>query len=234
MVDLTSSSVKTDRSERQIRLLSQLLFCLLDHYHIRAYTLPQCILLWICKNLYYVFFGPLAQYPGPRFWAFTDLAYWYYALRGELNAKIKHLHDRYGAIVRIAPTRLSYTASDAWKDIYVYGHNNEHQIFHKDPVFYAVFRESRVPRGINNAEGPYHARLRRQLSYAFSDKALKEQEPLITEHLDMLIRRLQQFASTGSKADMTQWFNFVTFDGKQLAPSIGECLVLDRLQGSLD
>ncbi|KAL8789473.1 MAG: hypothetical protein Q9195_006798 [Heterodermia aff. obscurata] len=176
-------------------------------------------LFWrTCKNLHYAFFGPLARYPGPHLWAFTDLAYWYYALRGELNAKIKHLHDQYGEVVRIAPTRISFTSSDAWKDVYINGHNNEHKIFQKDPVFYAVFRESKVPRGINNAEGAYHARLRRQLSYAFSDRALKEQEPLITSHFDMLIKRLRGIASINEKTDMTQWYNFLTFDATALTP----------------
>ena len=109
-------------------------------------------------------------------------------------------------MVRIAPARLSFTAPDAWKDIY---------FLKKDPVFYAVFREKEVPLGINNAEGPYHARLRKQLSYAFSDKALKQQEPLIREHIDMLISQLGTRALAGAKVDMTQWYNFTTFDSKQ-------------------
>lgn len=97
------------------------------------------------------------------------------------------------------------------------GHKNEHETLRKDPVFYAVFREKGVPLGLNNAEGPYHARLRKQLSYAFSDKALKEQEPLIRKHIDMLISRLRVMASTGAKADMTQWYNFATFDSKYVS-----------------
>ncbi len=51
-------------------------------------------------------------------------------------------------MVRIAPARLSFTSPDAWKDIYMHGHNSEHTALRKDPVFYAVFREKGVPLGI--------------------------------------------------------------------------------------
>ena len=85
------------------------------------------------------------------------LTYWYYALRSESNARIKLLHDQYRETVRIASTRISFTCSDGWKDVYVNGHNNDHEIFHNDPVFYAVLPESKVPRDINNAEAAARA-----------------------------------------------------------------------------
>lgn len=169
--------------------------------------------LWTC--IYNLYLHPLHRYPGPKRWAATYLTYWYYAFQGEANAKIKALHEEFGDVVRIAPARLSFTSPDAWKDIYVHGHNSEHTALRKDPVFYAVFREKGVPLGINNAEGSYHARLRKQLSYAFSGKALKEQEPLIRKHIDMLINRLRTMASRDGKIDMAQWYNFATFDCKQ-------------------
>ena len=57
---------------------------------------------------------------------------------------------------------------------------------------------------MNNGEGAYHARLRRQLSYALSDKALKEQEPLMTLRFDILLKRLQRITPINNKTDMTQ------------------------------
>ena len=63
----------------------------------------------------------------------------------------------------------------------------------------------------NNAD---HSRMRRLLSHAFSDAALREQEPLITHYLDLLIRKLhEQIVSTGQgKINFVQWYNFTTFD----------------------
>lgn len=55
-----------------------------------------------------------------------------------------------------------------------------------------------------------HSRYRRLLSHAFSEKALRDQEPLMNAYFDQLISRLKERA--GSPQDMVQWFNFVTFD----------------------
>lgn len=56
-----------------------------------------------------------------------------------------------------------------------------------------------------------HSRYRRLLSHAFSDKALREQEPLIKKYVDLFISRLHENAKYGSQ-DIVSWFNFVTFD----------------------
>ena len=56
--------------------------------------------------------------------------------------------------------------------------------------------------------------MRRLLSHAFSDAALREQEQLITHYLDLLIEKLhQQIVSTAQgKVNFVQWYNFTTFD----------------------
>ena len=65
---------------------------------------------------------------------------------------------------------------------------------------------------ILTAVDPYeHSRHRRLLSHAFSDKALREQEPLIKNYVDLLMARLHQNAEQGAQ-DMVSWFNFTAFD----------------------
>jgi cytochrome P450 len=56
-----------------------------------------------------------------------------------------------------------------------------------------------------------HSRYRRLLSHAFSDKALREQEPLIKKYVDLFISRLHENSKNGSQ-DIVSWYNFVTFD----------------------
>ena len=56
-----------------------------------------------------------------------------------------------------------------------------------------------------------HSRYRRLLSHAFSDKALREQEPLIKKYVDLFISGLRENAKNGSQ-DIVSWFNFATFD----------------------
>ncbi|KAL8665269.1 MAG: hypothetical protein Q9168_007732, partial [Polycauliona sp. 1 TL-2023] len=74
-----------------------------------------------------------------------------------------------------------------------------------------------------------HSRYRRLLAPAFSNRALREQEPILQHYIDFLVRRLREHASSPSSStvDMVQWFNFTTFD------IVGE-LVLSSSFGNLD
>ncbi len=65
----------------------------------------------------------------------------------------------------------------------------------------------------NNAD---HARYRRLLAHAFSEKALHEQEYLPLAYIDLLTRRLRGIVSSsgnhGAVVDIVKWLNFTTFD----------------------
>ncbi|KAJ4375373.1 hypothetical protein N0V83_002459 [Neocucurbitaria cava] len=57
-----------------------------------------------------------------------------------------------------------------------------------------------------------HTRMRRNLSHAFSDKALRDQETLIQSYVDLLIQRLGEQAAQGKNVDIMRWYNYTTFD----------------------
>jgi len=58
-----------------------------------------------------------------------------------------------------------------------------------------------------------HARQRRTLSHAFSVKALKGQEELITEFVDLFIHKVRETTEDGKKPiDINKWYNYLTFD----------------------
>ena len=67
---------------------------------------------------------------------------------------------------------------------------------------------------ILSANDADHARYRRLLSHAFSDRALRQQEHLILSYIELLINRLRQCSSSRdtSVIDINQWLNFTTFD----------------------
>ena len=56
--------------------------------------------------------------------------------------------------------------------------------------------------------------MRSNLGYAFSEVALREQEPIMTVYFNLLITKLQGCIDGPSKGkvEMTQWYNFTTFD----------------------
>lgn len=105
------------------------------------------------------------------------------------------LHDKYGPVVRVSPIEVSYCDSQAWKDIY--GHRTaSKKSFLKDPRFY-----SRSVNGaysiISSATDEEHARHRRVLTHSFSDKALKEQEPLLKRWAQKLTQKLGEACQDG-------------------------------------
>lgn len=66
---------------------------------------------------------------------------------------------------------------------------------------------------IVSADGAVHARQRRLLAYAFSDKALRQQEDLLLKYVDLMMTRLTEIAKSANPvANMVQWLDLATFD----------------------
>lgn len=124
--------------------------------------------------------------------------------------EVKKLHDKYGPIVRLSPTELAFTDPQAWRDIY--GHRQGHPQFHKDPIHVGSVQDIPGSTTLTMAGDEEHARQRRALSHAFSQKALLEQESIIRGYVDLFIERLKPFAANRDAINMCNWFNFTTFD----------------------
>ena len=130
-------------------------------------------------------------------------------MRGQLDWSLKSLHEEYGEVVRFSPEELSFTSEQAWKDIY--GHRDAPLI--KDPTFYNMVKlGSDGAASIFSADPQNHPRVRKQLSHAFSEKALRDQEASVKSYVNLLIEKLRGVAAAGNPADMVEWYNFTTFD----------------------
>lgn len=71
-----------------------------------------------------------------------------------------------------------------------------------------------APNLINSNDAD-HARQKRLLTHAFSDRSLREQEKLIVGYIDTFISRLGDFVNAtehDEPFDMLRWLNFMTFD----------------------
>ncbi|CAI6237285.1 unnamed protein product [Periconia digitata] len=159
----------------------------------------------ISYAIYNVYLHPLRKYPGPKFWAASRLPWCYYQYKGQLHYRLLQLHIQYGKTVRVAPTELSFAEDDAWKTIY--GHRKEEM--EKDPIF-----RLHTPTGAQNilvADRETHTRQRRLLSHAFSESALREQEPILQLYARKLLDQLSFHCTTGP-LDMTAWLTFASFD----------------------
>lgn len=165
----------------------------------------------ILTALYNVYLHPLRKYPGPKSAAATNFIFHYKGLTGEEAKWLHQLHQRYGAVVRVSPDRLTYIDSQAWKDIT--GHHTGRPEHVKDG---AVLKPHH--NGIHSISGipdtSQHRQRRKYYNHAFSDKALKLQDPLILGHVNTLIKNLRNASESGLnvKTNLVRHFNFITFD----------------------
>lgn len=126
-----------------------------------------------------------------------------------MKVRNQQLHDRYGPVVRFKPNGLSYITEQAWKDIYGTRHGKKQLA--KDEDFYARLHQTPDIIVSNDAD---HSRMRRLISHAFSEHALREQEHLILHYFDRLIAKLREQIDgpTQGKINAVRWYNYTTFD----------------------
>ena len=119
----------------------------------------------------------------------------------------RDLHEEYGEIVRVKPDQLSFITETAWSDIYMHrqGRPQFQKFTFAEPVNGA--------RSVLQAFDADHARQRKLLSHAFSEKALREQEPLLQSYIDLLISKLyEECHINNGVVDVMDWYNYTTFD----------------------
>ncbi|KAI8622846.1 putative cytochrome P450 monooxygenase [Xylariaceae sp. FL1651] len=174
----------------------------------RLLLLPLGIVLLIIGRLFYNhFFHPLRSYPGPWYVNISIIWYLYHIAKGDHYYAVHQLHLKYGPVVRVAPNELSFVQAQAWKEIYGHRATGKPE-FMKDPS--TTFADDPAHPHILVAPGERHAKLRKLLSHAFSDKALREQESVINNYVMSLLKELRTRCS--ERVDMVQWYNFTTFD----------------------
>ncbi|CAI0642632.1 unnamed protein product [Colletotrichum noveboracense] len=168
---------------------------------------PQC-LAYVCgKALYNILLHPQRRFPGPKTWAVSRVRYAISQIGGRPHEDLLRLHDKYGPIVRIANNELSLIHPDAWKD------SNGHRKGSKPENVKEPLATVGNEHNLFGASLEDHSRMRRVLSHGFSMQAILDQQPLISVHVDLFIRRLHEHCKNGtSPVDMVTWYNRVTFD----------------------
>lgn len=187
---------------------------------------------YVVTAIYCVTAHPLANVPGPKLCAFSRIPYWLMRVRGEDVDWMKKLHDQYGPMLRFGPTDVSYTVAQAWQEIYGPRVTEKPLDFNLQPIngksrpvlsatrnhqgllatCFLLIRRTGVPNMLT-LPTEEHSRVRRLFLPAFSDRALKQQEPMFRKYVDLLMYKLGEVGEGGSKpVEMTQLLNFTTFD----------------------
>ncbi|OQE23218.1 hypothetical protein PENSTE_c009G01792 [Penicillium steckii] len=163
-------------------------------------------------------------------------------IRGKNHLDILSLHEKYGPIIRIGPNELAFNTARAIRDIYGQGQSQgQNGCFSKDPSHYLP-----PANGINHIlsaiDNNTHARQRRLLATAFTDRALKAQEGLIQGYVDTMICKLRaelidhDHQESPPTINILNWMNYTTFDitGDLMFGESFDCLKDNRLHPWID
>ncbi|KAI1102009.1 benzoate 4-monooxygenase cytochrome P450 [Jackrogersella minutella] len=164
----------------------------------------------ITKAVYNVFLHPLAVVPGPKLYAASPLPISWSRYQGRLPYTFAELHERYGPIIRVGPDEISCAGPTSFKDVYGprYGKGG---LLTRDTRT-ATLKEIFGAVGMFQADVKEHARIRRQLNPAFSEKASREQEPLVMGYIDSMIRKVRNVTARGEPVDIEKYTMWTTFD----------------------
>ena len=161
--------------------------------------------------VYNVYFHPLSKFPGPKLAAATPIPFVRRLINGNWVDWTVALHDKYGEVVRTHPDELSFIGPSAWQDIY----GGRPQL--PKPKVGVIRAGNGTPNVATTTNFDDHARQRRIIGNALSDRALKEQEYILKNYTDLLIQRLHEEVkeSEDRKAatvDIGRWYTYTTFD----------------------
>lgn len=130
-------------------------------------------------------------------------------MQGRLPHDIKKLHEQYGDIVRLATDELSFINPAAWRDIYPKNFLRPYEYKDQPP--------GKTASNLIACTEEEHARFRRILAPAFSERYTAAQEPFVRSYVDKLVLKLNERIENSSSREFTdidavEWINYVAFD----------------------
>ncbi|KAI8939232.1 hypothetical protein NX059_005058 [Plenodomus lindquistii] len=178
-----------------------------------AAFLSLSLVYFLGTAIYNAYFHPLKHIPGPFLARASHIPMVYYMRTGSILPWLQAMHEKYGEAVRVAPNEISFISGEtAWQDIYGFriGKYKNTGAYLKDKTWYRD--PPNEVHSIITANEEEHTRMRRNLSHAFSDKALRSQESMIQSYVDLLINRVGEHGRQGKSIDLMRWYNYATFD----------------------
>ncbi|KAI0469055.1 cytochrome P450 [Xylaria cf. heliscus] len=163
---------------------------------------------WLIRNRYY---NGLNEYPGPFMASLTDFWRLWDVWGRQSEVTHRKLHARYGDVVRLGPSTLSFADPKALKTIY--GLNKG---FIKSD-FYIVQQGVSKGRGLatlfSTTDNTFHAQLRRCVNSAFSMSALVQYEPFVNNTLKLFFEQTERlYVNNPEGCDFVRWLQFYAFD----------------------
>ncbi|KAF2492614.1 putative cytochrome P450, partial [Lophium mytilinum] len=162
--------------------------------------------------IYNLYFHPLRQFPGP-FLARSSLVWRiFHSTGGRFHRAIDEQHIRYGPVFRVSPNELSFASVNSWKAIY--GHQPAGKPVPPKAEFYDIYGSAYKTGCIGSERNPQrHSRMKKNLTAAFSTRALTEQEGIISGCVDRFVEKIGTTKGARSEGlNMVKWFEMIAFD----------------------
>lgn len=120
----------------------------------------------------------------------------------------QELTFRLGDIIRIAPNELSFVSVQAYKDIYG-PPSKTRKLFRKSPMFY----DTGIQSIVYEMDPDEHEKQHKLFAPAFRASAVRSQEHVVQEHVDLFVTQLRDQGQSGQVAlDVSAWMEWLAFD----------------------
>ncbi|KAI1501375.1 cytochrome P450 [Biscogniauxia marginata] len=161
------------------------------------------------RSIWRLYFHPLSKYPGPKLAAISDIWYAYHSLSGRWPWAVEDVLKKYGDVVRYAPNELVFVTPQALNDLYA-SHTKNLELFAKTQINNHGNDEH---GGIIWEWDPVrHRQVAKQLSPAFSGRALKAKEPTLHKYVDLFVGRMKALGGGAQGVSLPTWINWVAVD----------------------
>ena len=119
-----------------------------------------------------------------------------------------------GTVIRVSPNELSFSSVASWKDIYGFKSEAQGKETHIKSDFYQMYASGYQKLCIGSEPDPKkHSVMKKDLSEAFSTRALLAQERIIHDSVDEFLVKIDSIPEVAEKGlDLTKWFGMFSFD----------------------
>ncbi|KAI4193810.1 MAG: hypothetical protein LQ350_008136 [Teloschistes chrysophthalmus] len=169
-----------------------------------------------------IFWHPLSQYPGPILPATTSLYQYGKFWTHKEGQWYRHLHEKYGPVVRCGPNHLSINEPE-WIPI----------VYHRKADKTGFHQEFSCPTAtFNRKDHVDHAAAKRRFSFAYSFDRIKLLENTLDEEISQWMALLREQAQQDVLVDWEKWARLFSFDAIT-AVSFGEPIGFMNARGDV-
>ncbi|KAF2797965.1 benzoate 4-monooxygenase cytochrome P450 [Melanomma pulvis-pyrius CBS 109.77] len=165
---------------------------------------------WVLSHGFFnLFFHPLCRLPGPFFGRMSPWPSAYHALKGDRHIWLENCFKKYGNKIRVEPNTVVFRSPAASRDIYGSKANVKRARFYD-----ALMRKEEDRNTITTLDNTLHAKRRKLLNLAFTERSLRASTVFMQQHIDRWNELLvgNDISDWSEPRNFTDWVDRLVFD----------------------